>query len=163
MFSVAEHRRASGYQIYCVLDAPRRYPNGASFRLRHDTDYSHFEWGDGIILGTLQLVTEEQELFARARLTSPPMLDLPRTHARPEDRRIDEIYRTCNQAMHLDGVCDNRSCFPITGWPAADQLTRCMICPGPEFYDHIGLDIRPDMGQRASESGGWAYPVNPGP
>jgi hypothetical protein len=34
-------------------------PIGAQPRLRHDPDCSHFGWGDGTVLGTPQLATEE--------------------------------------------------------------------------------------------------------
>jgi hypothetical protein len=43
------------YVVYPVhLDGT---PTGAEPRLRHDPDCSHFEWGDGTVLGTPQVNT----------------------------------------------------------------------------------------------------------
>jgi len=36
-------------------------PTGDEPRLRHDPDCRHFEWGDGTVLGTPELATEEQD------------------------------------------------------------------------------------------------------
>lgn len=49
MAGTAEHLDI-GYVVYPVhLDGT---PTGAKPRLRHDPDYSHFEWGDGTVLDT---------------------------------------------------------------------------------------------------------------
>ena len=46
-------------------------PTGAKPRLRHDPDCSHFEWGDGTVLGTPQLATEEQMQALASFYTRP--------------------------------------------------------------------------------------------
>lgn len=96
------------YVVYPVhLDGT---PTGAKPRLRHDPDCSHFEWGDGTILGTPQPATEEQMQTLRACKTCIAARAESRD-ARPgmKDGRIGEVCPTCNQAMPLTGVCDNCS------------------------------------------------------
>ena len=39
---------------------------GAGPRMRHDPDCGHFKWGDGTVLGTAVLATEEQMRSLRA-------------------------------------------------------------------------------------------------
>jgi hypothetical protein len=52
------------YVVYPVhLDGT---PTGDEPRLRHDPDCRHFEWGDGTVLGTPELATEEQMRTLRA-------------------------------------------------------------------------------------------------
>jgi hypothetical protein len=82
---------------------------GGKPRLRHDPDCSHFEWGDGTILGTPQLATEEQMQTLRACKTCIDARSGSAKGARPgmKDGRIGEVCATCNQAMPLTGVCDN--------------------------------------------------------
>lgn len=86
---------------------------GAKPRLRHDPDCSHFEWGDGTILGTPELATAVQMQTLRAcktcvaaRAESSNVRDI-RTGAK--EGRIGEVCPTCNQAMSLTHVCDNCS------------------------------------------------------
>jgi hypothetical protein len=82
---------------------------GAKPRLRHDPDCGHFEWGDGTILGTPELATEEQMQTLRACKTCIAARAESSQDARRdmENGRIGEVCRTCNQAMPLTGVCDN--------------------------------------------------------
>jgi hypothetical protein len=95
------------YVVYPVhLDGTR---TGAKPRLRHDSDCSHFEWRDGTILGTPELVTEEQMRTLRACKTcitthggSPAD-----TRERMKDGRTGEVCPTCSQVMPLTGICDN--------------------------------------------------------
>jgi hypothetical protein len=82
---------------------------GAKPRLRHDPDCSHFEWGDGIVLGTPVLATDEQMRTLSACKTciashgeSPGDV---RQSAR--DSRTGGLCPGCNQVMPLTGICDN--------------------------------------------------------
>ena len=95
------------YVVYPVhLDGTR---TGAKPRLRHDPDCSHFEWGDGTILGTPELATDEQMRTLRACKTCIATRDESLGNARHgmKDGRTGEVCPTCNQVMSLTGVCDN--------------------------------------------------------
>src|ERR1700733_3050334 len=71
---------------------------GAQPRLRHDPGCSHFDWGDGTLLGTPVLATDEQ--MSRG--------ESPRDGRRSvRERRTGGLCPTCNQMMPLTGVCDN--------------------------------------------------------
>jgi hypothetical protein len=97
------------YVVYPVhLDGSR---TGANPRLRHDPDCSHFEWGDGTILGTPELATEEQMRTLRACKTCVAVHAESSKDARSsmKDGRIGEVCPTCNRAMSLTGICDNCS------------------------------------------------------
>ena len=97
------------YVVYPVhLDG---IPTGAEPRLRHDPDCSHFEWGDGTILGTPRLATEEQMQALRACKTCiAARAESPKgARSGVRDGRIGEVCPTCNQAMPLTRVCDNCS------------------------------------------------------
>lgn len=78
------------YVVYPVhLDGT---PTGARPRLRHDPACSHFEWGDGTVLGTPQPATEEQMQTLRACKTCIETRRGPRgdgryDRKRPQDRR----------------------------------------------------------------------------
>ncbi len=81
---------------------------GAKPRLRHDPGCSHFEWGDGTLLGT-PLATEEQMRTLNACKTC-----IERRGESPKDarqsmreRRTGGLCPTCNQVMPLTGICDN--------------------------------------------------------
>jgi hypothetical protein len=84
-------------------------PTGAKPRLRHYPDCSHFEWGDGVRLGTPVLATEEQMQTLRACKScvdsrggsSGSMRDKPR------EARTGALCPTCNQLLPLTGQCDN--------------------------------------------------------
>ena len=84
---------------------------GAKPRLRHDPDCSHFEWGDGTILGTPELATVEQMQTLRACKTCVAARAESSKDARTGAKkgRIGEVCPTCNQAMPLTRVCDNCS------------------------------------------------------
>jgi hypothetical protein len=83
---------------------------GARPRLRHDPDCSHFEWGDGTVLGTPQLATEEQMQTLRACKTCIEARREPRGGSRHDkDGRIGGLCPSCHQTMSLTGVCDNCS------------------------------------------------------
>jgi hypothetical protein len=82
---------------------------GAKPRLRHDADCSHFEWGDGTILGTPVLATEEQMQTLSACKSCIGRRADSRGDARQsvKDGRSGKLCPTCNQVMPLTGVCDN--------------------------------------------------------
>ncbi|MGI8451397.1 MAG: hypothetical protein ACR2MP_30275 [Streptosporangiaceae bacterium] len=82
---------------------------GAKPRLRHDPDCTHFEWGDGTVLGTPQLATEEQMQTLRACKTCIEARLGPQGGDRHDGKngRTGELCPTCNQTMSLTGVCDN--------------------------------------------------------
>jgi hypothetical protein len=95
------------YVVYPVhLDGTR---TGAKPRLRHDADCSHFEWGDGTILGIPELATDEQMRTLRACKTCIATRGGSLENARHgvKDGRTGEVCLTCNQVMSLTGVCDN--------------------------------------------------------
>jgi hypothetical protein len=74
---------------------------GAKPRLRHNPDCGHFEWGDGTILGTPQLATEEQMQTLRACQTCVETRGGPSRDARHEvkDGRTGGFCPTCNQML----------------------------------------------------------------
>jgi hypothetical protein len=95
------------YVIYPVhLDGTL---TGAEPRLRHDPDCGHFEWGDGTVLGTPQVATEEQMQTLRACKTCIETRHGQHGESRPggRDGRTGALCPTCNQTMSLTGVCDN--------------------------------------------------------
>jgi hypothetical protein len=83
-------------------------PTGAKPRLRHDPDCSHFEWGDGTVLGTPQLATEEQMQTLRACKTCIETRHGPRDDSRHDgkDSRTGRLCPACYQTMPLTGICD---------------------------------------------------------
>jgi hypothetical protein len=106
MAGTAEHPDIR-YVVYPVhLDGTR---TGAKPRLRHDPDCSHFEWGDGTVLGTPELATDEQMRTLRACKTCIATRDESLGDARHgiKEGRTGEVCLTCNQVMSLTGVCDN--------------------------------------------------------
>jgi hypothetical protein len=95
------------YVVYPVhLDGT---PTGAEPRLRHDPNCSHFEWGDGTVLGTPQVATEEQMQTLRACKTCIETRHGPHGGSHPDGRdgKTGALFPTCNQTMSLTGVCDN--------------------------------------------------------
>lgn len=84
---------------------------GAKPRLRHDPDCSHFEWGDGTILGTPELATVDQMRTLRACKTcvAARAESSKDAHIGAKEGRIGEVCPTCNQAMPLTSICDNCS------------------------------------------------------
>lgn len=95
------------YVVYPVhLDGT---PTGAEPRLRHDPDCSHFEWGDGTVLGTPQLATDEQMQTLRACKTCIESRGSGGGGSRRDgkDGRTGGLCPTCYQTMPLTGVCDN--------------------------------------------------------
>lgn len=90
---------------------PRRDNDAnAKPRLRHDPDCSHFEWADGIVLGTPQPATEEQMTTLRACKTCIETRRGPGgdgSHQEGKDSRTGGLCPTCNQIMPLTGICDN--------------------------------------------------------
>ena len=93
------------YVVYPVhLDGT---PTGAEPRLRHDPDCSHFEWGDGAILGAPQLATEEQMQTLRACKTCIGARGGMRGGGRQDmtDGRTGGLCPTCYQTMPVTGIC----------------------------------------------------------
>jgi hypothetical protein len=88
---------------------------GAKPRLRHDPGCSHFEWGDGTLLGTPVLATEEQMRALNACKTCMETRgDSPRDGRQSlRDGRTGTLCPTCNQVMPLTGICDD--CASQTG------------------------------------------------
>lgn len=106
MASTIEHPDVR-YVVYPVhLDGT---PTGAEPRLRHDPNCSHFEWGDGTVIGTPQVATEEQMQTLRACKTCIETSHGPHGGSRPDvrDGRTGALCPTCNQTMSLTGVCAN--------------------------------------------------------
>jgi hypothetical protein len=82
---------------------------GAKPRLRHYPGCGHFEWGDGTLLGTPVLATEEQlrtlsacKTCVKSRGGSPG-----ETHQRAREGKTGGLCATCNQVLPLTGLCDN--------------------------------------------------------
>jgi hypothetical protein len=77
-------------------------------KLRHDPGCGHFEWGDGTVLGSPELATEEQMRALRACKACIDTRRTPRGASRHEskDGRPGLICATCSQMMPLTGVCD---------------------------------------------------------
>jgi hypothetical protein len=86
-------------------------PTRAKPRLRHDPDCSHFEWGDGTVLGTPQLATEEQMQTLPACKTCVEPRHGPRDDSRHDgkDSRTGRLCPTCYRTTPLTGICDNCS------------------------------------------------------
>ena len=85
-------------------------PTGAKPRLRHHPDCSHFEWGDGTVLGTPQLATDEQMQTLRACKTCIETSRGPgggSSRRDGQDGRTGGTCPTCYQTMPLTGICDN--------------------------------------------------------
>lgn len=82
---------------------------GAKPRLRHDPGCSHFEWGDGTILGTHVLATEEQMRTLKACKSCISRRGESRGDARQsgKDGKPGKLCPACNQVMRLTGICDN--------------------------------------------------------
>lgn len=81
---------------------------GAKPRLRHDPDCSHFEWGDGTILGTPVLATDEQMRTLRACKSCIDRREWRGdTRQSVQEGRPGRLCPTCNQVMPLTGICDN--------------------------------------------------------
>lgn len=82
---------------------------GVEPRLRHYPGCGHFDWGDGTLLGTPVLATEEQMRTLKAckdcvqsRGGSPGD-----TRQRVSDARTGGLCPTCSQVLPLTGLCDN--------------------------------------------------------
>lgn len=107
MAGTAEHPDIR-YVVYPVhLDGT---PTGAKPRLRHDPDCSHFEWADGIVLGTPEPATEEQMQTLRACKTCIETRRGPGgdgSRQEGKDSRTGGLCPSCNQTMPLTGICDN--------------------------------------------------------
>ena len=88
---------------------------GAEPRLRHDPGCSHFEWGDGTLLGTPVLATEEQMRALHACKTCIETRgESPRDGRKSvRDGSTGGLCPSCSQLMPLTGICDN--CAGQTG------------------------------------------------
>lgn len=82
---------------------------GAKPRLRHYTDCTHFEWPDGLRLGTPVSATDEQMRTLKACQTcvnsrggSPGF-----SAGKARDARTGELCPTCSEILPLTGRCDN--------------------------------------------------------
>jgi hypothetical protein len=82
---------------------------GAEPRLRHDPDCGHFESGEGTILGTPVLATEEQMQTLSACKSCISRRDESTDAARQDVKaaRSGTLCPTCNQVMPLTEICDN--------------------------------------------------------
>jgi hypothetical protein len=100
------------YVVYPVHRDGTR--TGAKPRLRHDPDCGHFEWGDGTILGTPELGTEEQmQTLPACKTCIQTRGESPRDDLYGvKDGRIGGLCPTCNQVMPLTGNCDNCAYLP---------------------------------------------------
>ena len=90
-------------------------PTGAQPRLRHDSVCSHFDGGDGVLLGTPKLATEEQmRSLSACKTCIASRGESPGGGGQvlPEGR-TGGVCPVCNQVMPLTGVCDN--CADQTG------------------------------------------------
>ncbi len=81
---------------------------GAQPRLRHDPDCGHFEWEDGVRLGTPELASDEQMRTLRACKTCIGSRGEASGTVRGKWReaRAGGLCRTCNQLLSLTGRCD---------------------------------------------------------
>lgn len=86
-------------------------PTGGLPRMRHDPDCGHFDWGDGEILGTPVLATEEQMRTLRActSCVTRRFDSSGNSSPRGEGGKLGELCPTCHQVMPLTRVCDNCS------------------------------------------------------
>jgi hypothetical protein len=85
-------------------------PIGGLPRMRHDPDCGHFDWGDGEILGTPVLATEEQMRLLKACTScvtrrSDSMAGSPRRTG--SGGKLGDLCPQCRQVMSLTGICDN--------------------------------------------------------
>jgi len=88
------------------LDGQR---TGAEPRLRHYPDCGHFEWGDGVRLGTPILATTEQMRTLRACKTciSSRGASSGPAASSPAEARLGALCPGCSQTLPLTGRCDN--------------------------------------------------------
>jgi hypothetical protein len=88
------------------LDGTR---TGAQPRMRHFPGCGHFDWGDGTILGTPELATEEQMqiLLACKSCMGSRGLSSRDAGSVANESRTGAVCLTCNQLMPLTGTCDN--------------------------------------------------------
>lgn len=86
-------------------------PTGGVPRMRHDPDCGHFDWGDGEILGTPVLATDEQMRTLRACTTCVERRFESSTAgtASHSHWKAGQLCPTCHQVMPLTGLCDNCS------------------------------------------------------
>jgi hypothetical protein len=84
-------------------------PTGALPRMRHDPDCGHFDWGDGEILGTPELATDEQMRTLRACKSCAESRSTSARGSTPgsKEGKVGSLCPTCYQVMPLTGVCDN--------------------------------------------------------
>lgn len=82
---------------------------GAKPRLRHHPDCGHFEWPDGVVLGTPELATDEQMRTLRACKSCISSRGGPSDSTRQGAReaRTGGLCPTCHQTLPLTGQCDN--------------------------------------------------------
>jgi hypothetical protein len=81
---------------------------GAQPRLRHDPGCSHFDWGDGILLGTPVLATAGQMRSLEACKTCIETRgESPGSARSGAESRTGILCPDCSQVMPLTGVCDN--------------------------------------------------------
>jgi hypothetical protein len=95
------------YVVYPVhLDGTS---TGQPPRMRHDPDCGHFEWGDGEILGTPQLATDEQMRMLRACKTCVARRSGSSRGGMPGvgEAKAGQLCPACYQIMPLTGICDN--------------------------------------------------------
>lgn len=111
--------------IWQVASAPGDYPDiryvvyptrrdgtliGTKPRMRHDLECGggHFEWGDGVLLGTPVLATDEQLRTLPACQHCADRRDgLKGNPSRRSEGRLGDICASCHQVMPVTGVCDN--------------------------------------------------------
>jgi hypothetical protein len=81
---------------------------GAKPRLRHSPGCSHFEWGDGTLLGTPVLASAEQLAALQACKSCIGRGGGPTRTTRQAVRveRTGGLCPTCSQLMPLTGICD---------------------------------------------------------
>lgn len=82
---------------------------GAQPRLRHYPDCTHFEWRDGLRLGTPIPATDEQMRTLRAcqSCVSSRGGSSGSSQATARDTRTREVCPTCCEVLPLTGRCDN--------------------------------------------------------
>jgi hypothetical protein len=82
---------------------------GAQPRLRHDAGCGHFDWGDGILLGTPVLATEEQmRSLSACKTCIESRGESPVSGGQGvREGRAGGVCPVCSQVMPLTGVCGN--------------------------------------------------------
>jgi hypothetical protein len=98
------------YVVYPVhLDET---PTGAEPRMRHYADCGHFEWPDGVRLGTPAVATDEQMRTLRACKTCVKSRgeSSGAIRGKPSEARTGGLCPTCHQMLPLTGLCDNCGC-----------------------------------------------------